>query len=95
MSEHCRASRMQDVIFPHPESPAAEPRRYAMFISYRHADNLEMGRKWATWLHETVENYEVPRTSSGNPTSVASRCPPRFTRFFAMKKSCQPMPICR
>ena len=38
----------------------SEPRRYAIFISYRHADNLEMGRKWATWLHETVENYEIP-----------------------------------
>lgn len=41
-----------------PSPPAS--RRYAIFISYRHADNLEMGRKWATWLHETVENYEVP-----------------------------------
>lgn len=41
-------------------SPASSSRRYAMFISYRHADNLEMGRKWATWLHETVENYEIP-----------------------------------
>lgn len=38
----------------------SEPRRYAIFISYRHADNLEMGRKWATWLHETVENYDIP-----------------------------------
>lgn len=35
-------------------------RRYAMFISYRHADNLEAGRKWATWLHEAAESYEVP-----------------------------------
>jgi WD40 repeat protein len=41
-------------------SAASTSRRYAMFISYRHADNLEMGRKWATWLHETVENYEIP-----------------------------------
>lgn len=41
-------------------SPLAMSRRYAMFISYRHADNLEMGRKWATWLHEAVEGYEVP-----------------------------------
>lgn len=39
---------------------APQPRRYAMFISYRHADNLEMGRKWATWLHESVENYDIP-----------------------------------
>lgn len=41
-------------------APTSPSRRYAMFISYRHADNLEMGRKWATWLHETVENYEIP-----------------------------------
>lgn len=42
------------------DAPPQASRRYAMFISYRHADNLEMGRKWATWLHETVEAYEVP-----------------------------------
>ncbi|MFC5457229.1 TIR domain-containing protein [Prosthecobacter fluviatilis] len=36
------------------------PRQYAVFISYRHADNLEMGRKWANWLHEALESYEVP-----------------------------------
>ncbi|GAA5122649.1 TIR domain-containing protein [Luteolibacter yonseiensis] len=41
-------------------TPPPQPRRYAMFISYRHADNLEMGRKWATWLHESVENYDIP-----------------------------------
>ncbi len=45
-----------DVKLPAP----AKLRRYALFISYRHADNLEMGRKWATWLHEAVENYEIP-----------------------------------
>lgn len=36
-------------------------RHYAVFISYRHADNKEMGRKWANWLHEALESYEVPR----------------------------------
>lgn len=40
--------------------PEAAARKYALFISYRHADNLEMGRKWATWLHESVEAYEIP-----------------------------------
>lgn len=37
------------------------PRRYRAFISYRHADNREEGRRWATWLHESLESYEVPR----------------------------------
>lgn len=46
-------------------SPSGSARRYAMFISYRHADNLEMGRKWATWLHESMENYEVPEDLVG------------------------------
>jgi len=35
-------------------------RKYAVFISYRHADNKEQGRQWATWLHHTLETYEVP-----------------------------------
>jgi hypothetical protein len=30
------------------------PRHYAVFISYRHSDNVEMGRKWANWLHEVL-----------------------------------------
>ncbi len=35
-------------------------RKYAVFISYRHADNKEQGRQWASWLHHTLETYEVP-----------------------------------
>ncbi len=34
-------------------------RKYAVFISYRHADNKDPGRKWATWLHHSLETYEV------------------------------------
>ena len=33
---------------------------YHAFISYRHADNKEQGRQWATWLHQAIETYEVP-----------------------------------
>lgn len=36
------------------------PRKYTAFISYRHADNAEPGRQWATWLHHSLETYEVP-----------------------------------
>src|SRR5690242_17110952 len=35
-------------------------REYAVFISYRHADNKEPGRQWASWLHHALETYEVP-----------------------------------
>jgi hypothetical protein len=34
--------------------------RYRAFISYRHADNVEPGRKWADWLHSALERYEIP-----------------------------------
>jgi len=39
---------------------APPARKYSVFISYKHADNQEMGRKWASWLHEMLESYEVP-----------------------------------
>src|SRR5271156_4188508 len=40
-------------------------RRYAVFLSYRHADNKESGRQWATWLHHLLEGYEVPEDLAG------------------------------
>ncbi len=30
-------------------------RRYSAFISYRHADNTQEGRRWAEWLHRALE----------------------------------------
>ena len=42
-------------------------RRYAVFVSYRHADNKEPGRQWATWLHHSLETYEVPPDLVGKP----------------------------
>ena len=44
------------------EGPQAAVRKYSAFISYRHADNKEAGRHWATWLHQFLETYEIPRT---------------------------------
>jgi hypothetical protein len=35
-------------------------RRYTAFISYRHADNTQDGRRWAEWLHLGLERYVVP-----------------------------------
>jgi len=41
-------------------SPAPHTRRYSAFISYRHADNTQEGRRWAEWLHRGLERYVVP-----------------------------------
>ncbi len=38
----------------------AHRRRYSAFISYRHADNTQEGRRWAEWLHRGLERYVVP-----------------------------------
>ncbi len=65
-----------------PSTPAATPRRYTLFISYRHADNLEMGRKWATWLHESVENYEIPEDLIGRTDLRGNPVPPSLYPVF-------------
>ncbi len=44
-------------------------RRYAVFLSYRHADNKEAGRQWATWLHQVLEGYEIPAELVGTRSS--------------------------
>ena len=58
------------------------PRRYAVFLSYRHADNKELGRQWATWLHQMLESYEVPPefvgTQNGRGEPIPSSLYPVF-----------------
>src|SRR5439155_18087830 len=44
-------------------------RRYEVFLCYRHADNKEQGRQWATWLHHVLEGYEVPADLVGTKNS--------------------------
>lgn len=39
--------------------------QYHAFISYRHTDNVEQGRQWASWLHQAIETYEVPQELVG------------------------------
>ena len=50
-------------------------RRYAVFLSYRHADNKEPGRQWATWLHHLLEGYEIPRDLVGTQNSRGDLIP--------------------
>lgn len=40
---------------------------YRCFVSYRHADNHAEGRRWATWLHQSLEKYPVPAGLVGEP----------------------------
>lgn len=58
-------------------SIAARPpeRTYAVFISYRHADNREQGRQWAAWLHHTLETYEIPPDLVGRINLRGERVP--------------------
>jgi WD40 repeat protein len=61
---------------PENASPAKpeEAYRYAAFISYRHTD---VDRRWAKWLHRSLETYRVPkrlrRERPGVPAKVG-RC---------------------
>jgi hypothetical protein len=56
-------------------SPRNGTRRYAVFLSYRHADNKEPGRQWATWLHQMLENYEIPASLVGTKNSRGNLVP--------------------
>src|SRR5882672_6863099 len=47
--------------------PEVHEFRYSAFISYRHADNAEPGRQWASWLHQLLETYTVPPELIGMP----------------------------
>lgn len=56
-------------------SEASPVRQYAVFISYRHADNKDMGRKWANWLHEALEHYEIPADLIGTTDLRGGKVP--------------------
>ena len=50
---------------PNKQQIQAKQKKYYAFISYRHADNKQQGRQWATWLHQAIETYEVPKELVG------------------------------
>ena len=53
----------------------APQRKYAVFISYKHADNKETGRQWASWLHQTLETYEIPKDLAGKKNDAGETIP--------------------
>ena len=57
-------------------------KKYHAFISYRHADNKEQGRQWATWLHQAIETYEVPTDLIGKKNTNGDEIPARIYPIF-------------
>jgi MTH538 TIR-like domain (DUF1863) len=57
------------------DSSAKILRSYSAFISYRHSDNRETGRRWADWLQQAIETYEVPRDLVGKKNKYGEPIP--------------------
>ncbi|MEJ2309265.1 MAG: toll/interleukin-1 receptor domain-containing protein [Gammaproteobacteria bacterium] len=57
-------------------------RTYRVFLSYRHADNREEGRQWASWLQQVIETYEIPRDLVGKKNSRGEVIPERIFPLF-------------
>lgn len=55
---------------------------YRCFISYRHVDNSIDGRRWATWLHQSLEHYAVPPSLVGEPNERGQPIPKRIFPVF-------------
>jgi WD40 repeat protein len=60
----------------------SKPRTFRAFISYRHADNAEEGRRWAYWLHNELESYQVPRDLIGRRNSFGESVPENLYPIF-------------
>jgi hypothetical protein len=56
--------------------------KYYAFISYRHADNKEEGRHWASWLHQALETYEIPESLVGTYNLRGEVIPQRIFPIF-------------
>lgn len=63
-------------------SSAEVGRSFWCFISYRHADNTEKGRTWASWLHHELETFEVPRDLVGTKNDFGRLIPERMYPVF-------------
>ena len=65
----------------------AEQAPYWCFISYRHADNREQDRTWASWLHQEIERYEVPAELIGQKNARGDIIPERIYPVFRDEES--------
>tara|TARA_R110002096_G_scaffold13623_8_gene48029 strand:- start:557 stop:2707 length:2151 start_codon:yes stop_codon:yes gene_type:complete len=55
---------------------------YWAFISYRHLDNQQLGRQWATWLHQQLESYEIPEDLVDTANERGDTIPERLFPIF-------------
>ncbi len=62
-------------------------KNYWAFISYRHADNKEQDREWASWLHREIEQYEVPAELIGTTNERGIVIPERIYPVFRDEES--------
>jgi tetratricopeptide (TPR) repeat protein len=65
---------------------SSDNKSYHAFISYRHADNVEQGRQWATWLHQAIETYEVPKDLIGKNNDRGDEIAERIFPVFRDEK---------
>lgn len=63
-------------------SAPAPKRAYWCFISYRHADNREAGREWASWLHHELETFQVPSDLVGKTNERGEILPAQIFPVF-------------
>ena len=56
------------------------------FISYSHSDNRDEGRKWADWLHQALETYEIPADLIGRPNQAGEPVPRQIYPVFQDEK---------
>lgn len=66
--------------------PAGTDAGYMAFISYSHSDNRDDGRKWADWLHQALETYEVPADLVGRPNQAGQPVPRQIYPVFQDEK---------
>jgi MTH538 TIR-like domain (DUF1863) len=64
------------------EETSATTQEYRAFISYRHADNTEEDRQWATWLQQQLEVYDVPDDPIGTTNLRGEKIPDRIYPVF-------------
>jgi hypothetical protein len=69
------------------EAPATDVDPYWCFISYRHADNREQDRKWASWLQQELERYEIPGDLVGTLNNNGEKVPERIYPVFRDEES--------
>lgn len=69
-----------------PQDPSQDSKQYRAFISYSHSDNREQGRKWADWLHHSLETYQIPAELIGKRNAHGQPIPAQIYPVFQDEK---------